>query len=172
LFNRRSPGNLEIQPGRHHFPLPAGHHPFGDRGSAAYLIATTVAGTKTVKSFPESNADTANDEVRAVRRYRRCRLHSPGILMMINHEALIESTFNLALAPTLAARRYVVAGGRQVRSGQLGGWYSRDLLGREFHGSERAIVGLTIVRPSLAFGAGFGRRAVHHREAYGRPGVT
>ncbi len=26
LFNRRSPGNLEIQPGRRHFPLPAGHH--------------------------------------------------------------------------------------------------------------------------------------------------
>ena len=28
LFNRRLPGNLEIQPGRHHFPLPAGHHHF------------------------------------------------------------------------------------------------------------------------------------------------
>src|SRR5262245_50498804 len=26
LFNRRSPVSFESQPGRHHFPLPAGHH--------------------------------------------------------------------------------------------------------------------------------------------------
>src|SRR5262245_5016842 len=28
LFSRRSPDNLESQPARHHFPLPAGHHLF------------------------------------------------------------------------------------------------------------------------------------------------
>jgi hypothetical protein len=92
--------------------------------------------------------------------------------MMINHEAVIESTFNLAHTPTLTARRYVVAGGRQVWSGQFRGWCPRDLLGREFHVSERGIVGLTIARPSLASGAGFGLRAIHRREAYGPPGVT
>jgi hypothetical protein len=26
LFNRRSPVSFESQPGRHHFPLPSGHH--------------------------------------------------------------------------------------------------------------------------------------------------
>lgn len=30
LFSRRPPDSFESRPGRHHFPLPAGHHPSAD----------------------------------------------------------------------------------------------------------------------------------------------
>ena len=80
-----------------------------------------------------------------------------GILVTINPEALTESTADLALGLVLAVRRNVVAGDRHVRSGRFRGWHPRDLLGREFHGTELGIIGFgaigqAIARRATAFG--------------------
>jgi lactate dehydrogenase-like 2-hydroxyacid dehydrogenase len=80
-----------------------------------------------------------------------------GVLVTINPEALTESTADLALGLILAARRNLVAGDRQVRSGRFRGWHPKDLLGREFQGSALGIVGFgaigrAIARRALAFG--------------------
>ncbi|QEH35242.1 Phosphonate dehydrogenase [Aquisphaera giovannonii] len=80
-----------------------------------------------------------------------------GILVTINPEALTESTADLALGLILAARRNVAAGDRHVRAGRFRGWHPRDLLGREFHGTDLGVVGFgaigrAIARRALAFG--------------------
>lgn len=80
-----------------------------------------------------------------------------GILVTINPEALTESTADLALGLILAARRKIVAGDRHVRSGQFRGWHPRNLLGREFQGTDLGVIGFgpigqAIARRALAFG--------------------
>src|SRR5262245_42127260 len=80
-----------------------------------------------------------------------------GVLVTINPEALTESTADLALGLILAARRNIVAGDRHVRSGRFRGWHPRDVLGREFQGTDLGIVrfgaiGQAIARRATAFG--------------------
>jgi lactate dehydrogenase-like 2-hydroxyacid dehydrogenase len=80
-----------------------------------------------------------------------------GVLVTINPEALTESTADLALGLILAARRNIVAGDRHVRAGRFRGWHPRDVLGREFQGTELGIVGFgaigqAIARRAAAFG--------------------
>src|SRR5581483_1536024 len=114
-----------------------------------YVDAEVIDGSPSLRVVASFGKGSDNIDVAACTRR--------GVLVTINPEALTESTADLALGLILAARRNIVTGDRHVRSGRFRGWHPRNLLGREFHGTDLGVVGFgaigqAIARRALAFG--------------------
>src|SRR5690625_2322181 len=55
------------------------------------------------------------------------------VLVLINKQALTESTADLAVGLLLSMSRNILLGDNHVRSGAFTGWHAKNFLGKDFH---------------------------------------
>ncbi|WP_067730603.1 NAD(P)-dependent oxidoreductase [Oceanobacillus damuensis] len=81
-----------------------------------------------------------------------------NVLVLINKQALTESTADLAIGLLLSMSRKILLGDHHVRSGEFNGWHAKKYLGKDFHHSKLGIIGLgeigqAIVKRAMGFDA-------------------
>jgi len=77
-----------------------------------------------------------------------------GIRVIINAEALTQSTADLAIGLLLGVSRNLMQGDRHVRARDFDGWHATRCLGRDFHHSRLGIIGMGAIGQAIARRAG------------------
>lgn len=73
-----------------------------------------------------------------------------NILVLINKQALTESTADLAIGLLLSMSRNILLGDKHVRSGEFTGWHAQNFLGKDFHHGKLGIIGFGEIGKAIA----------------------